>query len=159
MGKALRDKSMKIKTPLTKPSAAEFTGETVRDGTEEKLVYKELKPWHERSEVRVVKDHEGAVVYHQDRSGRRLRPVTERVETIPTTDPQAWREFTLVDLGDGNVVKNFYFRQDPKVAAAQKAEVERKRKWDELMDKLDPDQILAALSESGSEPRRKGRGG
>lgn len=145
------------------------TGETVKWGKDTKVVYKELKPLAERSELRVDKDAEGRPMSHYDGStGRRGLPTRYRVLLWPDpndksqpdlTDPRNWREFIHINDGNGNSSKNFHFREDPAVVARKQQEAERKAKWDKLMDSLDPDALIEAMAgaDDGEAPKRRGR--
>ena len=154
MSKALRETNRGIATPHSPPANAEFIGEYVMWGGEQHPIYKELRPWQERSAVVEVLDREGNPVFHQDTHGRRTRKMTERRETIPESDPRAWREFIDVDLRNGNRKKVFNFRGDPEKERARKIAAEREAKWAKIMDELDPDQLLAAAAVATAPKRR-----
>lgn len=154
MSKALRERKRGFSTPHVPPADAEFTGAYVMCGGEQHPVYKELRPWVERSAIVDVLDSEGKPVFHQDTHGRRTRKMTERRETIPADDPRAWREFIEVDLRNGNRKRVFNFREDPEKELARKVAAEREQKWQKIMDELDPDQLLAAAAVATAPKRR-----
>lgn len=153
---AVRRKKAVFHTPEIPHPSWTFV-EQIQHGKERVNVWKELKPLHQRSELRQVKDDKGEPVFETDEKGRRKKviarflfwPDPEDASRPDLSNPKNWREFITEDDGRGNRRKNFYFREDPKVLARQRAEAERQQKLDEFFAKVDPgklDRLVAALA-------------
>jgi len=147
--------------PLTPGAGGVFTGETVTWGGEQKLVYRELKPEHMRSEQRIMFGPDGQAMYHPAPAGAQRIPMRHRVETVPEEiekepNPDAYREYIIEDSGHGKGAKIFGFRPDPEVVARKAKEAARKAKGEKLMDALlesdlDPEDILQMAQKPAEE--------
>ena len=94
------------------PPGARFTGEFHGNLP----VMEEDVPIYEEQQV---KDAAGELVYRLNRQGHRIGVVTERVIVGHET-----RKFVNDDLGNGIVVKNYYYQPDPETEARQAAAAE-----------------------------------
>lgn len=155
MARRRKKNQPKIRSPLTPPKKAKLTGEVVRRDGVDHHVYRELKPPHQRSEVQEVVDPDtGRVRKRQDRHGNPTISVRTRVETIPKDSEEAFREFILEDLGNGTVVKNYGFREDPEKLRQREEEAKREAQREKLLDKLidlPQDTVAAFLGRAGAE--------
>ncbi|MFW6010491.1 MAG: hypothetical protein ACOC9H_01100 [Gemmatimonadota bacterium] len=144
-------KAPRIRSALTPPRGAKYTGETVNYGGEQKHVYRELKPLHQRSRVTAVKDPDtGRPVMHPAPPGAAAIPQRQRTEPLGPEHEEAWREFILVDLGNGTVKKVYNFREDAEKLAERRRAAERAAKREALLDRLvdaDPESLAAVLGE------------
>lgn len=144
-----------INTALHPPLNSEDTGESVTWGGARYHVQKQLLPLAMRSKVVEELDGDGKPLFHYDPLGRPTRRKRHRELLWPDpndpsrpdlNDPRNFRELIMVSLRNGNSEPNYHFREDPEVRARLEKEAERKRKWERLMDAVDPDALEAALA-------------
>lgn len=145
-----------IQTPCLPGIGGEWTGETITYGRDQKLVYREPLPHHLRSKVvpKIGPDGNTLWKFH---GGQPIRVQTERVDTLMPDDNAYWREYIVVDLGNGKTDKVFNFREDPARLKARADAEARERAKDALLDSIldsgpDPSQVIQAVKAAGKGP-------
>lgn len=169
MASRVKTRRKVIQTPCLPGIRGEWTGETITYGREQKMVYREPLPHHLRSKVVPKTGPDGNTLW-KFHGGQPVRVQTERVDTISPDDGAYWREYIVVDLGNGKADKVFNFREDPARLKAKADAEARERAKDALLDSildsgLDPSQVIeavrgvkAASNGSAAEPVKVHRG-
>lgn len=132
----------------TTPQGAMFTGEYVNWGGVQKKVFVEKKEIRETKEIR---DARGDVIYKRGPGGIVLDTTMKITETVGYEE----REFIVDDLGNGQAVKVYKFREDPATIAEREKEARRKKFMDELFEKAEAAGGLDALLDADDEPKAK----
>lgn len=138
-----------INTAIIPEKGAKRTGEMVFVNGMQREVFRELRPYAERSEIQPVLDPDGKPFIVQE-TGKRPHKVTERVETTPASDEDAWREYVLYDDGQGQTRKMYHFRPDPEQERRKAEEAKQEAIWARI--RKNPEKLLRFLEEDDSEP-------
>lgn len=115
----------------TPPEGAVETGEFINYGGQRRQVFRETRPVYETREL--VDPSTGGPMYKRGPGGIVLNATMKRREQVGTEEV----EFIHDDLGNGQVVKVYGFREDPATAALNEKRARRERFVDELFDKAE----------------------
>lgn len=161
---ARRKRRKGFETPCRPGKGGKFTGETVMYGGEEKLVYRELIPYGQRSVQEQARDENGDLAWKPVVPGQPPRPQRHRRTLIPAEievdgemvpNPEAYREYIVIDSGHGVTSKVFNFRPDPEAVKKREKEAARAKWVGELLDvmadqDIDPAALADAIKQSSA---------
>lgn len=131
----------------TAPTGAEPTGEYVNWGGKNRRVFRETKQTYKKVQV---KGPDGQPMFKRGAGGQTLAVI----HTISVPDKSIEREFILDDLGNGQTVKVYTFREDPAEIARKEREARKRRALDRL---LDNPEVIEALLDEDKPAKAKGK--